>query len=83
LIEIYKIIPIQVVLLNSKFNFKHENININGYNWCEDLQVSIQGKCANDTMREILHMTKINNIQLCIHIQLNNGEIVKYTTPNI
>ena len=63
----------------STFNFKSTNVNgKNGYIWNEKVKMSIQGKDANNTIREIIRLSIINNYTFDIEIQLQNNEIISY-----
>ena len=50
----------------------------NGYIWTEKVKMFIQGKDANNTIREIIRLSIINNYTFDIEIQLQNNEIIRY-----
>jgi predicted RecB family nuclease len=77
LIDIWKVMSVQMILQKTTFNFALANINgINGYNWNSELNMSFQSKDANSTMKEILNMIEINNFNIEIKIKLKNGVIL-------
>ena len=77
LIDIWKSMPTQNILQKTTFNFKLTNEKgLNGYEWCESLRMSIQGKCAKGSFKEILHMMEVNQYTICIRLQLSTGKIV-------
>jgi hypothetical protein len=75
LIDVWKHIP-HGKFKKSQFNFKEgdENGN-NGYYWNTQLQLSVQHKSAQLTMKEIIHMVKINDLTIDFTIKLASGEI--------
>ena len=79
LIDILKSMPAQQILQTSKFNFKLTNENgEKGYNWCNDINMSFQDKEALETLKEILHMIKVNNLTINLCIKLETGRIVYF-----
>ena len=79
LIDILKSMPAQQILQTSKFNFKLTNENgEKGYNWCNDINMSFQDKEALETLKEILHMIKVNNLTINLSIKLKTGRIVYF-----
>ncbi len=78
LIYIYKKMTANLILQNTEMNIKLIETNENGYTWYKDLGMSIQGKDANLTFKEILRMIKINQMKLEIEIQLKNKEIIHF-----
>ena len=63
----------------TEFNMKKTNENgLNGYKWYPELNLSIQGKDATYTMKEILNMIKVNNYSIKITIQLETKKIIKF-----
>ena len=79
LIDIWKSMPTQKILQTTTFNMKLTNEHgINGYNWCSELNLSIQNKDATYTMKEVLNMIKLNNYRIKISIRLGTGQIINY-----
>ncbi len=64
---------------NTTFKVKSTNENgVNGYNWCDDIQLSVQDKNAKETFNEIIHMVKLNKMTMEMSIKLNTGRIVHF-----
>ena len=79
LLDIWKSMPIQMILQNTTFNMKLSNENgKNGYYYDEDLKISIQHKDANNTFKEIIKMINLNKYNINITIKLENNEIINY-----
>ena len=71
--------PTQKILQTTTFNMKLTNHNgLNGYKWCPKLNLSIQHKDTNNTVKEILNMIKINNYSIKINIKLETNYIIKF-----
>ena len=79
LIHILKKMNKEDILQYSSFNFKEEEV-YNGYNWCEDIQLSIQNKDAKNTLKEIIRLCELNKYILFIQIKLSTTEIITYRT---
>lgn len=79
LIDIYKSLSASFILQNTTFNIKLTNENGNkGYRWCPEINMSVQGKDANDTLKEIIKMINLNNYKIDIEIELFNGNKLNY-----
>ena len=79
LIDIYKSLSASFILQNTTFNIKLTNENGNkGYRWCPEINMSVQGKDANDTLKEIIKMINFNNYKIDIEIELFNGNKLNY-----
>lgn len=77
--DIWKSMPIQKILQTTNFNMKlTKEDGKNGYNWCQELKLSIQNKDSKYTMKEILNMVKVNNYSIKISIILETGQIINY-----
>ena len=77
--DIWISMPAQKILQTTTFNMKLTNENgLNGYKWCPKLNLSIQNKDANYTIKEILNMIKVNNYSIKITIQLETNTIIKF-----
>jgi hypothetical protein len=81
LVDIWKSMPTQKILQTTTFNFKLTNENgVKGYKWCEEILMSFQNKDASGTLKEIIHMVKVNNLTIELSIKLETGRIVYYKT---
>ena len=79
LIDIWKSMPTQKILQTSNFNFKLTNENgEKGYHWCDDIHMSFQNKDAGYTLKEIIHMVKVNKLTIKLTIKLETGRIVHF-----
>ena len=79
LTEIWKSMPSQKILQNTTFNFKlGDEKGEKGYNWNEKINMSYQGKDSNGSMREIIHMCKLNNYKIDISIKLENNKNINF-----
>jgi len=74
IIDIWKTISKAEILKISTFNFKHTNENREkGYNWCEPIKMSFQGKEANSCIYEIVKLAKHYKYYVNMTIRLHNG----------
>jgi hypothetical protein len=80
LIDLYKNITTSIILQNTTFNISvREDYGGNkGYVWYPEIRLSIQSRDAHGTLREIIHMIRINEYKIDIEINLSNGEIINY-----
>jgi hypothetical protein len=79
LVDIFKTMEPTTIIKNSTFNFKLTNEHgLNGYHWDPCLKLSIQSKCANDTLKEIIRMVKFNNCSIKLCIKLKTAEIIHF-----
>ena len=79
LIDIYKSLSASFILQNTTFNIKLTNEDGNkGYKWCPEINMSVQRKDANGTLREIIKMVNLNNYKIDIEIELLNGTKINY-----
>jgi len=79
LIDIWKTMEKQKILENTTFKFKNGNKRgVKGYNWCEGINMSFQNKDAIGTLREILHLVKLNDFTIDLTIRLKSDETVKF-----
>lgn len=79
LLDLWKSMPTQRILQTSTFNFKMTNENgKNGYKWCDDIKMSFQSKDAMGTLKEIIHMVKINKLTIKLSIKLETGRIIHF-----
>ena len=81
--DIWYSMPTQKILQTTTFNMKLTNENgLKGYTWHPKLNLSVQGKCANKCMKEIINMIHINNYSINITIQLERDKIIKFKLTN-
>ena len=74
LIDIYKSLSASFILQNTTFNIKLTNEDGNkGYKWCPEINMSVQGKDSNGTLKEIIKMITLNNYKINIEIELADG----------
>jgi len=76
---IWKQIPINKIIQNTIFNIKLSNESIDGdsnYNWNDDLNFAYQPRNTNKTIKEIIHMCKLNNFSLELLIKLENDNTI-------
>ena len=74
IVDIWKTISKDDILKLSTFNFKHTKENRErGYNWCEPIKMSFQGKDANKCIYEIVKLAKHYKYYVNMKILLHNG----------
>lgn len=80
LIDIYKTIPTSFIFQNSTMNVDlGDKLNgQKGYQYHEDIGLSIQSKDSNGTFKEICNVVSLNNYNLDIIIKLGNGDKIGY-----
>lgn len=79
-VDMWKTMMPQKILQTTTFNFKLTNENgENGYEWCVPINMSFQSKNAKLTLKEIVHMVKVNKYSIRLVIQLKTGEIYNFT----
>ena len=80
LIDIYKTIPTSFIFQNSTMNVDlgDKLNNQKGYQYHEEVGLSIQSKDSNGTFKEICNIVSLNNYNLDIIIQLGNGDNIGY-----
>ena len=77
LIDIWKSMPSQKILQTTSFNIKLTNENdLNGYKWCPEINMSVQAKDQDETLKEIIKLVKINNYSLSLSLKICNNDIV-------
>jgi hypothetical protein len=63
---------------NTSFNIElTDKHGVAGYNWNEELGMSIQGKDATGTLKEIVHFVELNKYSMDIVIELASEETVR------
>ena len=69
-------IPVERILEITKFNMKRENVSDRGYRWWPELQISVQYRAANETLKETIRMVKLHKFKLRISIRLESGNLI-------
>lgn len=83
LIQCWILIGLEVVKARTTFKIVQENVSEKGYKWNKKLQISFRNECATRTMREIIHICKIGDLNLDIAIRLKDGNLVRYNTTRV
>ena len=77
LIDIYKSMSAQNILLNTTFKFKlTDEKGEKGYNWYSDINMSFQSKDAKGSLKEILSLSHVNKYSIEIYIKLATGKLL-------
>lgn len=77
LIDIWKTMPTQKILQTTTFRFREAHANcVKGYNWCDEIRMSFENKDVKETLKELLHMVKVNNYSINLTVKLESGEII-------
>ena len=77
--DIWKSMPIQLIIQATTFNFKLTDENGNkGYKWCPQLLMSYEEKDTRDTIIEILKMCNVNNYSIDIKITLSSDQVINF-----
>jgi hypothetical protein len=74
---------IETVMKLTSCNYKMEQYNEHGFKWSNDIKVSIQGQDANLTFKNILKLIEYTNIELSLHIKLENTREIHYSYNGI
>jgi len=72
------IFGIKRAILNLQWCKLTNELGINGSHKDPCLNLSIQNKCVNDTIKEIIRMVKFNKYTIKISIKLETGEIIHF-----
>jgi hypothetical protein len=79
LMDIWSSVPRDMIITNSTFNVKTEQIfKEKGYYWKDSIKLSIQYKDSKGCMQEIIHMLNLRNYNMKIKIKLSNGNIIDF-----
>lgn len=65
-----------LIFENTNLNIKSEKKEDKGFDYLEELNISIQGVDSNKAIKEIYNMSKLGNIEINIKIKLENDKIV-------
>lgn len=83
LIALLASLPVQKMLKMTTCNIKlSDEKGANGYSWCQELQMSIQGRSATSTMCEILRLVELNQYYLLMMVKMQDGKIVQIECVN-
>ena len=77
LIDIWKTMPRQQILDTTTYNFDGA-IDVNGYGWCADINMTVQGKGSKGAFKEIINMANVNKLSIELSIELETGVIVYF-----
>mgnify|MGYP000854013969 CR=1 FL=1 len=79
LIEIWRSMDTCAIEQHTTFTYKTTNEHgVKGYKWYPELKLSLLNKNARGTMKEIIHLIKMNNYTIDIFITLKSGQIINY-----
>ena len=78
LTDVFAAIPMPLLRQVTTFKMEPTNMHgVNGYQWCEPLGLSIQGKDATSTLREIVRLVELNQYSLEVVVELRSGDRVR------
>jgi len=78
LIYLYSTTDIETILQNTILNISQQEIYDKGFEYYNQLGVSIQGADARRTLKEIINIIKIKNYSMELKIKLKNDEIIRF-----
>jgi hypothetical protein len=78
LIYLYSITDIEIILQNTILNILQEEKYDKGFEYYNQLGLSIQGADARRTLNEIINIIKIKNYSMELKIKLTNEEIIRF-----
>jgi uncharacterized protein YacL (UPF0231 family) len=78
LIYVYSITNIEIILQNTQLNISREQLYEKGFEYYNQLGISIQGADAKRTLNEIIRFIKINQYSMELKIRLKNEEVVRF-----
>ena len=81
LLKIWELYGLDNVIKHTTLSIIQQKIDLDkeiGYRWNDKLQISFRGENANKTMREILNICNLGEINIDIHIRLKNGCVIHY-----
>jgi hypothetical protein len=65
------------IIINTRLNIDTKERNDKGFKYMPEFGISVQGACADLTLKEIIHQSKKNDIVVRLEIQLQDGTKVK------
>ncbi len=78
LIYLYSTTDIETILQNTILNISQQEIYEKGFEYYNQLGVSIQGADARRTLKEIINIIKIKNYSMELKIKLKNDDIIRF-----
>jgi hypothetical protein len=78
LIYLYSTTDTEIILQNTILNISQEEIYNKGFEYYNQLGLSIQGADARRTLNEIINIIKIKNYSIELKIKLTNDEIIRF-----
>ena len=76
--DVFAAMPRPLLRQVTTFNLNPINMHgVNGYQWSEPLGLSIQGKDATSTLREIVRLVELNQYSLEVVVELREGNRVR------
>ena len=78
LIYLYSSTDIEIILQNTILNISQQEIYDKGFEYYNQLGVSVQGADARRTLKEIINIVKIKNYSMELKIKLKNDEIIRF-----
>jgi len=80
LINLYTKFPKSFILSKTKLkvSLKKENYNNIGFIYYPEIEMSIDDKDTNESLKEIMNMIRINNFKIELGIVLSNGDNIYY-----
>jgi len=78
LIYLYSITDIKTILQNTILNISQEEKYEKGFEYYNQLGVSIQGADARRILKEIINIIKIKNYSMELKIKLKNDDIIRF-----
>jgi len=79
LVDIWKSMPTQKILQNTNFNFKlTDEKGEKGFKWCNEINMSFQGKDASGSIKEIINMIHLNKYKIDISIKSGEGNVYHF-----
>ena len=78
LVYIYSNTDIETILQHTILNISQQEIYDKGFEYYNDLGLSIQGADARRTLKEIINIIKIENCSMKLKIKLKNDEIIRF-----
>jgi hypothetical protein len=78
LVFLYSTTDIETILQNTILNVSQEEIYDKGFEYYDQLGVSIQGADARRTLKEIINIIKIKKYSMELKIKLKNDDIIRF-----
>jgi len=78
LIYLYSTTDIEIIIQNTILNISQQEIYDKGFEYYNQLGVSIQTADARRTLKEIINIIKIKNYSMELKIKLKNDDIIRF-----